>query len=116
MTMLEELMIQVPADIDVLVNLDTQGDHFNVPRDVEFILYASSEQTGESAVGFINDYRFGNATLGCLKDGKQEIIITIHTPVTQDVILCLSGYMACLAKLFDLEYNGWGCVAQRMDN
>ncbi|MBK4999732.1 ribonuclease E inhibitor RraB [Pseudomonas sp. S31] len=113
MAILEDLMNQVPADIDVLISLDSQGDDFSTQRDVDFVFYAKELRQGEAAVGFINDFRFGAAKLETVSEEQHRIRVTLHSQVTQEVILCLSGYMACLAHLFDLDYDGWGCIAQR---
>lgn len=75
--------------------------------------YAKELHQGEAAVGFINDFRFGTAKLETVSEEQHRILVTIHSQITQEVILCLSGYMACLARLFDLDYDGWGCIAQR---
>jgi hypothetical protein len=113
LAILEDLMNQVPTDIDVLISLDAHGDNFNTQRDVDFVFYAKELHQGEAAVGFINDFRFGTAKLETVSEEQHRILVTIHSQITQEVILCLSGYMACLARLFDLDYDGWGCIAQR---
>ena len=31
----------------------------------------------------------------------------------EDIVCCVSGFMACLSRIYDLEYDGWGCVIRR---
>lgn len=99
------------ADVDVLRSLDAQGDIFITPRDVDFLLRAHSSEKAELVAGFINEYKFGVATSVSNENGS-SIQVVINMPVTQNVILSVSGFMSCIAAIYDLEFDGWGCVAQ----
>ncbi|WJD60235.1 hypothetical protein [Pseudomonas kurunegalensis] len=48
MAILEDLMNQVPTDIDVLISLDAQGDNFNTQRDVDFVFLCEGAAPGRS--------------------------------------------------------------------
>ena len=113
MSVVEKLMDGAAADIDVLRSLNEQGDNFTVFRDVDFLLRAPSLEKAELAAGFINDYQYGQAT-PIKDDGKEtySVKIVINMPVTQNVILSISGFMTCVAALYGLELDGWGCIAQ----
>jgi|GEM_PF-3875287 len=37
---------------------------------------------------------------------------SIRMPITQPVICSVSALMVCLARLFSVEYDGWGSVVQ----
>jgi len=112
MSLVEELMDNAVADIDVLRSLDEQGDTFTIFRDVDFLLRAPSREKAELVAGFVNDYQYGIATP--VEDaGNHSVQIIINMPVTQHVILTVSGFMNCIAALYGLEFDGWGCVAQR---
>lgn len=112
MSVLEKLMEVAKADTDALYNLQEQGDDFTLPRDVEFILIASDKDKAEAVTGYINDYRYGTADI---IEGENEIkvVVVIRTPIDQQVILSISGFIACLCELFSLNYDGWGCLVQR---
>ena len=42
-----------------------------------------------------------------------KCLLVINMPVTQNVINSVSGLMTCIAAIYDLEYDGWGCELQR---
>jgi hypothetical protein len=102
------LMETAVADTDVLRSLDRNGDHFSKFRDVDFLLVAADAEKAALVASFINDHSYGKAVL----QDAASVLITINMPVEQPVALCVSGFFTCLAQLFDVEYDGWGCVAQ----
>ncbi len=111
MSVIQKLMKGAMADADVLRSLDEQGDDVTAPRDVDFLLRAPSRDKAELAADFINDYRYGRANVEEDEDNCSVLVI-INMPVTQHVILSVSGFMACVAELFELEFDGWGCEIQ----
>ncbi len=111
MSVVDMLMEAAKADTDVLRSLNSQGDDFASPRDVDFLLRAPSKEKAEIASGFINDFQFGTATLQ-EADGQYSVRVIIHMAMQQHVVLSVSGFMGCICALFGLEYDGWGCVAQ----
>ena len=110
MSIVDKLMDSAIADTDVLRRLDQQGDHFEVSRNVDFIFVTNSSDKAAVIRDFINDHHFGEATL---EDDPCEVRVVVYMPVTQHVILSVSGFMSCIAELFDAELDGWGCVAQQ---
>ncbi len=114
MSFVSELMDIAIADTDVLLSLDEQGDDFSILRDVDFLLRAPNKDKAELVCGYINDYGYGNATLQ-EHDGNHSVAIVIHMPVTQHVLLSVSGFIATICQLYELEYDGWGCVPQRRE-
>ena len=111
MAVIDTLMKTAVADTDLLRSLDAQGDQFRISRDVEFLLRAPSVEKATTVANFINDHQYGIATVQEL-DGSPSILIVVHMPIEQHAIQSVSGFMVCLCELFDLEYDGWGCVAQ----
>lgn len=102
------LMETAAADTDVLRSLDRNGDHFSVFRDVDFLLVAPDAEKAALVASFVNEHSYGKAIL----QDTASILVTINMPVEQPVVLCVSGFFTCLAQLFGVEYDGWGCVAQ----
>lgn len=111
MAAIEKLMDSAEADINVLRALDQQGDIFSAHRQVNFLLRAESRDKAQLVAGFINDYQFGVATANEDETGH-SIQVIINMPVEQNIILSVSGFMTCIAELYGLEYDGWGCSAQ----
>jgi hypothetical protein len=111
MSVVDTLMETAKADTDLLRTLDSQGDHFATPRDVDFLLRAPSKEKAEIVSGFINDHQFGTASLQ-EQDGQYCVLVIINMAIRQQAILSVSGFMGCICALFGLEYDGWGCVAQ----
>ena len=111
MSVVDTLIEAAKADTDLLRTLDSRGDHFATPRDVDFLLRAPSKEKAELASGFINDHQFGTATLE-EQDGQYSVLVMINMGIQQQAILFVSGFMGCVCALFGLEYDGWGCVTQ----
>jgi hypothetical protein len=110
MSAVDNLMQTAVADVELLRLLDSQGDRFGAFRDVEFLLRAPSDEQAELAASFVNDHSYGRATV---QAGEQPaVLIVIHMPIEQHIVMSVSGFMACLSRIFGLEYDGWGCVAQ----
>ena len=95
-------------DTQLLIGNDEKGDNFSIPRPVEFILYAKDTAKGELVASFVNDNRYGEAVYAEV-NGNHRIMVTINMPTTQNLICSVSGLMTCIAALYDLEYDGWGC-------
>jgi hypothetical protein len=79
---------------------------------VEFVLLAETKEGAEDAAATINDFRYGTADVH-EEDGYYSVLVIIHMPVLQNVILSISGFMECLAQSLGLKYDGWGCMVQR---
>jgi hypothetical protein len=110
MSVIDELMKTAVADTDVLRLLDSQGDRFSAHRDVEFLLRAPTPEKADMVASFINDHGSGVASVN--DPEGLAVLVVIRMPIDQSVILSVSGFMVCLSRLFGLEYDGWGCVAQ----
>lgn len=111
MSVVTKLMDGAVADVDVLRSLDGQGDDFKIPRDVDFLLRAPNREKAELVARFINEHQYGIAQ-SLHDENGDRIAVVIHMPITQNVILSVSGFMTCIAALYGLEFDGWGCVAQ----
>ena len=115
MRVVEELMSTAVLDNDLLIKNQRMGDTSEKPRDIEFLLYAETERA-KLVANFISDYRYGKPTV-TEAEGKDDrnwaILVIIHAPMTEHIVHTLSGFMVCLSQLYDLEYDGWGCVIQR---
>ena len=108
MNMVSDLMAVAVADTDVLGSLDRNGDRFSAFRDVDFLLRAPDAAKAQLVADFINEHSYGKATV----QDSTSILVVVNMPVEQPIILCISGFFACICNLFAIEYDGWGCVAQ----
>ena len=111
MSVIGKLIDSAVADVDVLRSLDRNGDDFSKFRDVEFFFRCPDQEKADLVAGFINEYQFGQAVPNH-EDGESTILVTINMPVEQHIILSVSGFMTCIAELYGIELDGWGCVAQ----
>ena len=98
-------------DTQLLISNDEKGDNFSAFRDVDFTLYAKDKEKGELVASFINDNNYGKATYEEI-EVSHRITVVINMPSTQNLLCSVSGLMTCLAALYDLEYDGWGCALQ----
>ena len=111
MSTIQHLMDNAMADVDLLTKNDARGDVFACPRVVDFYLYAPDQEKADLVAGFVNDFGFGAATVDS-QTCNHRILIQIEMPTTQHVLQSVSGFMQCLADIYELEYDGWGCVLQ----
>ena len=112
MSVVDSLLDNAYADTQLLIGNDEKGDDFSVLRDIDFILYADSEQKAETVSSFINDNQYGSASFKKIED-RYQIIVVVNMPSTQNLVCSVSGLMVCIAELFGVDYDGWGCVLQR---
>ena len=112
MPLINTLMETAKADTDLLYKLDSQGDDFGVARDVDFLLRARDRAQAEIACDFINEHQYGVATTQ-ETGGEFSVLVVVHTPIQQQIICSISGFMACVCELFGLDYDGWGCVVSQ---
>jgi hypothetical protein len=106
------LLETAKSDTDLLLKNDALGDVLGVPRQVNFLLRAPTEEKARLVADFINDNRYGLATAKSDERGH-SISMLIEMPITQNLLCSVSGLMACLRKLFGVEYDGWGSVLCR---
>lgn len=117
MSVVKKLMDTAVQDSRLLVKNQQIGDRSQVPRDIDFVLYAKDEAKAKLVASFVADYRYGRPSLEGRIDGRGEyswrLLVTIHSPTTENVAMTLSAFMVCLCELYDLDYDGWGCNIQR---
>ena len=116
MSVVKLLMDTAVEDSRLLVKNQELGDRPEVPRDVEFIFYAKDEEKAKLVASFITDYRYGRPSVRNIERRGEfawEVMVTINTPTTENVVMTLSAFMVCLAQLFDLDYDGWGSTINR---
>lgn len=108
MSFVAQLMDMAVADTDALRSLDKNEDDFSKSREVDFLLIAPSLEKANIICGFVNDHSYGVAR-ATEHEGSYNVHVLINMPVEQSIILCVSGFMACIAHLFGAEFDGWVC-------
>jgi hypothetical protein len=98
-------------DTQLLRKNDAHGDVFSVPRDVDFFLVAEDKEKAELVSSFINDNQYGTARVD-EGDGTYNVLVVVHMPTEQNILCSVSALMACVAAIFGIKYDGWGCVIQ----
>lgn len=116
MAFVDTLLSTSEVDFGLVRRNREKGDHSEIPRDVDFVVDAPTEEKAELMCNFVTDNHYGRPSYEkvALDGGKTlwRVLIVINTPATENVICSLNGLFVCLAELFDLEYNGWGCTLQ----
>ncbi len=110
-TVIKSLLKTSYQDTELLKKNDSMGDDFTVPREVDFSFIAESEESAEVVASFVNDNQYGNARYESV-DNIYRVTVIITMPTTQNVLNSISGLFVCIAHLFKVEYDGWGCVIQ----
>ena len=111
MTMLELLHDTAVADTDLLRKNDELGDEFTVVRQVDFAFETEDKQRADDFAEFVNGKNYGTATISKTANGFR-VLVLIDMPITQHLIGCVSGFMLCLSRLFQIDYLGWGSIVQ----
>jgi hypothetical protein len=91
----------------------TRGDFFETPRDVDFAFKTTDRDKAEGLSEFMKGKNFGQPRIDRGEEGLLWIIVTIRMPITQHLLCSVSGFMVCIGRLFQVEYDGWGCVLQK---
>ena len=115
MSIVKLLMDTAVEDSALLVKNQALGDHSEIPRDIDFVLYAKDAEKARLVASFVADYRYGRPSVIQVEPRDEyswRLVITIHSPTTENVIMTLSAFMVYLSKLYDLDYDGWGCTIQ----
>jgi len=107
----EALLNNAYQDSMLLQGNDEKGDVFSIPRDVDFLFYAPDKEKGELVASFINDNSYGDARY-YQSEENHCIKVIINMPTEQHIINSISGFMVCIAEIYGLEYDGWGCALQ----
>jgi hypothetical protein len=116
MSIAKLLMDTAVEDSRLLVKNQELGDRSEIPRDIDFVLYAKNEERAKLVAGFVTDYRYGRPSVERVEHRGTDVwqlLITIHAPTTENVAMTLSAFMVCLSQVYDLEYDGWGCDIKR---
>ena len=111
-SVVDALLENARADVDLLRKNDERGDVFSRPRDVDFLLVAPTPEKADLVANFVNANCYGLAKVQDHDGAEVGVLVTIRMPVEQHVLHSISGFMACLAALFGVRYDGWGCVLQ----
>lgn len=114
-SIVELLLETAKADTELLIKNDGLGDTFATPRNVDFLFVAPSREKAEIVASFINDNRYANATVSEVGNSFR-VLVVVNMPITQHLLYSVSGLMACIGKIFDVKYDGWGSAIQRVTN
>ncbi len=114
MSLFDLLQEHAIAHNDLLHKNDARGDVFSSPRDVDFAFKTPDKQRAEDLCEFINCKNYGRAKVRNPSSGEDLywVIAIIQMPINQYVLCSVSGFMVCLSRLFQVEYDGWGSVIQ----
>ena len=117
MKLVDTLLNTSEADCDLLRKNLTLGDDPELPRDIDFTLHAKTEERAQLICDFVTDNHYGRPSYQRFDHDDGSVLwtlsIVIHSPTTEHVICTLSAFMACLAQLYDLDYDGWGSVIRK---
>ena len=109
-----ELLTQTAlADADLLRKNNKMGDNFSIAREVDFAFETADRKRADDLAGFVNGKSYGKATVSKITNDNFRVLVLIPMPITQHLIGCVSGFMLCLSRLFQIEYLGWGSVVQK---
>jgi hypothetical protein len=112
----EVLLNNSAQDVGVLDHNRSIGDRAEVPRDLDFAFHTTDQEQANVVCSFILDNRYGRASVEAVDDPKfgkfWRVLCVVHAPATEQVVCSISGLMACVGVLFNVEYVGWGSVVQ----
>jgi hypothetical protein len=112
MTLFELLTETAVSDTDLLRKNDERGDVFTMPREVDFAFETNEKERAEDFAEFVNGKNYGKADVSEIAPNQFRVLVPITMPVTQHLVCSVSGFMLCLSRLFQIDYQGWGSVIQ----
>ncbi len=117
MSIVEVLLDTAIEDNRLLMKIQGYGDNPSKPRDLEFFLYAKTQERANLVADFITDNRYGRPSVQSseLDNGTTiwRLKVSILAPATENIVQTLSAFFVCLAELYDLDYDGWETGIQR---
>ena len=113
MTMFELLTQDALTNTDLLRQNDKLGDIFTTAREVDYAFETDDRERADDFAEFVNGKSYGTAAVSKLADGRFRVLVLMTMPITQHLIGCVSGFMLCLGRLFQIDYLGWGSVVQK---
>lgn len=113
MSLFDLLTETAKADTELLHSNDKLGDVFATPREVDFSFETKEQERAVDLAEFVNGKQYGVAKVTALDDGDFRVLVLITMPVTQHLICSVSGFMLCLSRIFQVDYQGWGSVVQK---
>lgn len=105
MSLVQILFDTARADSELLATNRDLGDNFEIPREIEFVLLAKDERTAKLVRDFIDDNRYGVASVQRFGERYGIMVVTDMAP-RQNALHSVSGLMACIAHLFGVAYDG----------
>jgi hypothetical protein len=116
MSLVKLLMDTAVEDNKLLAKNQELGDRPEISRDIDFVLYAKNEERAKLVASFVTDYRYGKPSVERVEHRGTvlwRLLITIHAPTTENIVMTLSAFMVCLSQLYDLDYDGWGSTIRK---
>jgi hypothetical protein len=113
MSLVDTLLNNSEADLGLLKSNQEKGDPGTEFREVDFIFYTKDRKNGEMICSFMHDNSYGRGFYQEIAENpeshRHRVVVTINMPTTPHIACSVSGLMACIAHLFGIEYDGWGC-------
>jgi hypothetical protein len=113
MNLFDLLTETAQADTELLRSNDAIGDVFATPREVDFSFQTPERDRVNDFADFVNGKQYGVAKVSEPETGHFRILVLIIMPITQHLICSVSGFMLCLSRIFQVDYQGWGSVVQK---
>lgn len=112
MTLFDLLTENAGSDTELLRSIDKLGDAFATPREVDFSFVTRKRGRAVDFAEFVNGKQYGVAKVTEFETDFQ-VLVLITMPITQHLICSVSGFMLCLSRVFQIDYQGWGSIVQK---
>jgi regulator of RNase E activity RraB len=99
------------ADEDVLRNLSENGDHSDVSRLID-VSFRGTEAALDELEEAADELGFVFLDRETSDEGDLFLFLGREQPADPDSIKALTTICLGIEAAFDVEYDGWGCVAQ----
>ncbi|CAN5162373.1 hypothetical protein BH10PSE12_BH10PSE12_24630 [soil metagenome] len=98
------------ADQDVLANLAKNGDKAMIPRAVD-VSFRGSEEALERLAEAASQFGFVELDREEDEDGDAYLFFECEQAIDEQSIRALTRKCLQIEIMFDVEYDGWGCMA-----
>lgn len=112
MTLVTSLADEASMDIELLKAIKSQGDNWSIARNLEFMMETKSKNNAEKAASFIQNNQFGETKI-LEVGGLYVLMVFVEMPLHVNAVLSVSGFMTCIADMFNLKGTGWAANVQK---
>ncbi len=107
----ERLEEECAADADVLASLKENGDVSSIARPLD-VSFLGTREALDRLAGSASEFGFSVLEVEESEEGELSLFLECNQTTDAAAIRALTEKCLQIEIMFEVEYDGWGCVAQ----